>query len=311
MSRNESELSRRDFIVGCSGLAATGGIWTGGGATRVVDTHTHFYDVDRPGGVPWPPRSETVLYRPHLPPEFKQLTSRHGVVGTVVVEASPWLEDNQWVLDLAKESPGIVGFVGNLAVGEPGFADHLRRFRQNPLFIGLRLGERSLVGGVTQDVFMNDLRRVAGEGLALDALVGASGLVAVEQVARQIPSVRIMIDHLPFDALDHDLEKARQIISPLAARENIHAKVSNVIRLRGGKVVMEQAEYRSRLDLLWDLFGGKRLVYGSNWPVSNRISSYEQQLQVVAGYFQARGKVAVDDYFYGNSRRFYRWIERR
>jgi hypothetical protein len=28
-----------------------------------------------------------------------------------VVEASPWLEDNQWVLDLAKENRVIVGFV--------------------------------------------------------------------------------------------------------------------------------------------------------------------------------------------------------
>jgi L-fuconolactonase len=311
MVKDGYALTRRGFIEGCAGLAIAGRFKVSGGPGRVIDTHTHFYDVERAQGVPWPPRSEPVLYRTHLPPEFSRLTSRLGVVGTVVVEASPWLEDNQWVLDVAKESPGIVGFVGNLAVGEAGFAGHLRRFRRDRLFRGLRVGEKALLEGVGRVKFLDDLRRLAGEGLALDALVGLAGLEVVERVAREIPSLRIMIDHLPFVAFDGDQELARQRLVPLAARPNIYAKVSNVIRQRQGVVVKEPGEYRPRLDLLWDLFGGKRLVYGSNWPVSNRVSTYEEQFRVVTDYFEAKGRVAADDYFYGNSRRFYRWIERR
>jgi hypothetical protein len=30
-----------------------------------------------------------------------------GVTGAVVMEASPWVEDNQWVLNLAKKNPVI------------------------------------------------------------------------------------------------------------------------------------------------------------------------------------------------------------
>ena len=311
MAEGMSQQTRREFLQEAAGLMVGAAILPVVGQERVIDTHTHFYDIGRPQGVPWPSRSEAVLYRTHLPGEFGQITAGLGMVGTVVVEASPWLEDNQWVLDLARENPVIVGFVGNLAVGELGFADHLRRFRRNPLFRGLRLGEKSLIGGVGQVGFMDDLRRMAGEGLALDALVGLAGLEAVERVAREIPSLRIMIDHLPFVALDQDPEMARRRLGPLAARPNVYAKVSNVIRQRSGKVVTEQGEYRARLDLLWDLFGGKRLVYGSNWPVSNLVSSYEEQFRVVADYFRAQGRVAADDYFYGNSRRFYRWIERR
>jgi L-fuconolactonase len=311
MVRDERTLTRRDFMQGWAGLAIAGTFASVERGRRVIDTHTHFYDIDRPQGVPWPPRTEPVLYRTHLPPEFARLTARLGVVGTVVVEASPWLEDNQWVLDLAKESPGIVGFVGNLAVGESDFGANLRRFARQRLFRGLRLGERALVEGVGRVKFLDDLRRLAGEGLALDALVGLAGLAAVERVAREIPSLRIIVDHLPFVPLDQDPEGARRRIGPLAARPNIYAKVSNVIRQREGAVVTAAAEYGPRLDLLWDLFGQKRLVYGSNWPVSNRVSTYEEQLRVVADYFQAKGAGAADDYFYGNSRRFYRWIERR
>ena len=73
----------------------------------IIDTHTHFYDPTRPQGVPWPPPAERTLYRRVLPPEFVAVSQPHGVTATVVVEASPWLEDNQWVLDLATDNPVI------------------------------------------------------------------------------------------------------------------------------------------------------------------------------------------------------------
>ena len=54
-------------------------------------------------------------------------------------EASPWIEDNQWVLDLAEKDTIIVGVVGNLEAGKPQFAKQLERFQDNPLFRGIRL----------------------------------------------------------------------------------------------------------------------------------------------------------------------------
>src|SRR5438552_2260068 len=83
-------------------------------SVRAIDAHTHFYDPHRPQGVPWPGKGDKLLYRTVLPPEFKQLTKKHHVQGTIVVEASPWLEDNQWLLDLAAKEPFIVGVVGRL-----------------------------------------------------------------------------------------------------------------------------------------------------------------------------------------------------
>ena len=67
----------------------------------IIDTHTHFYDPTRPQGVPWPPKENQLLYRTVLPADAQALAAPVGVTGTVVVEASAWLEDNQWILDLA------------------------------------------------------------------------------------------------------------------------------------------------------------------------------------------------------------------
>src|SRR5689334_25281079 len=73
----------------------------------VIDTHTHFYDPNRPQGVPWPPRDDKLLYRTVLPKEYRAQPVPRPVTGTVVVEASPWVEDTQWVLDLAAKAPCI------------------------------------------------------------------------------------------------------------------------------------------------------------------------------------------------------------
>jgi hypothetical protein len=44
-----------------------------------IDAHTHYYDLSRPQGAPWPSKNNTLLYRTVLPAEFKALTKKHGI----------------------------------------------------------------------------------------------------------------------------------------------------------------------------------------------------------------------------------------
>ena len=88
----------------------------------IIDTHIHLYDPTRPQGVPWLSPDDEVLYRKVFPEDYKALAIPEGVTGTVVVEASEWVEDNQWILDIAADEPFIVGFVGNLQPGSEDFA---------------------------------------------------------------------------------------------------------------------------------------------------------------------------------------------
>src|SRR5687768_6475890 len=128
-------LNRREFLgtmaalaAGCAHLPVPGGI---------LDTHTHFYDPTRPEGVPWPPKDDRFLHRTVLPEEFAAMARPLGVSGTIVVEASSRVEDNQWVLDLARNNPIIKGMVGHLKPGKANFARDLNRFAANPLFCGI------------------------------------------------------------------------------------------------------------------------------------------------------------------------------
>jgi L-fuconolactonase len=109
-------ITRRTFL----GLAAVEAFLASaqndeaGRPSRIIDTHTHFYDPTRLQGVLWPGKSESLLYRQTLPEDLQRAAQGLRVNGTIVVEASPWLEDNQWLLDLANENPLIVGVVGHL-----------------------------------------------------------------------------------------------------------------------------------------------------------------------------------------------------
>src|ERR1022692_3895246 len=67
----------------------------------IIDTHIHLFDTTRPQGVPWPTKDNRVLYQPALPERYRKIATPLGIRGAIEVECSTWLEDNQWVLDIA------------------------------------------------------------------------------------------------------------------------------------------------------------------------------------------------------------------
>jgi predicted TIM-barrel fold metal-dependent hydrolase len=279
--------SRRRFLAGAAALAAPSPV-------RIIDTHTHFYDPSRPQGVPWPSPTDKLLYRTVLPPEFKKVAQPLGVVGTVVVEASAWVEDNQWVLDLAARDPFLLGLVGNLQPGQPEFGAQLARFVKNPKFVGIRVNAAALRKGLGSAGFLDDLRRLKDSDRELDVVGGGSLLADTAALAAKLPDLRIVIDHLPFDSAP-DLDE-------LAGANNVYAKISNVLR-KGG------SWSREAVDHVWTVFGERRVIYGSNWPVSDRVALYADVLRVVQEYCASKSAKARDNYFWRNALSAYRPIQ--
>lgn len=279
---------------------------------KIIDTHTHFYDPSRPQGVPWPPKSDPVLYETILPAQFREMTRPFGVRGTVAIEASPWLQDNEWILNLAKDNPIIVGFMGHLEPGKPEFRRNLERLARNPLFRGIRLNDRALAAGIREDSYVDDLRRMADLDLALDAIGQATMYPTLVSLTDQVPKLRIIIDHMPLDppADPGARAEAKAALGRLKHRPQVYSKVSGVLRQVNGSVPRNMAFYKHSLDDLWETFGPDRLVYGSNWPVSEHMAPYATVLKVVRDYFATKGPAASEKYFWKNSAAAYKWIAR-
>ena len=306
-------MSRRAFLAAAG--AAASSLADPTAPTMIVDTHAHFYNPARPGGVPWPPKDDALLYRTVLPAEYRRITRPLGITGVIEVEASPWVEDNQWVLDLAAKDPLLIGTVGNLEPGRPNFRQNLSRFHKNRLFLGMRFGYlwgRSLAAELPKPEFISDLKFLAETGLELDVVGGPSLLAEVVRITDQVPELRIVIDHLPYDPPEAGPARSvyQTALRELANRPEVYAKVSNVLRRSGGRVPTEVSFYRPSLDELWEVFGADRLVYGSNWPVSESIAPYSTAFRVVREYFAAKGREASEKYFWKNSKAAYRWSTR-
>lgn len=281
----------------------------------IIDTHAHFYDPARAGGVPWPEKNDKTLYRTVLPDEFVRLTKPLGITGVIEVEASPLVEDNEWVLDLAPNNPILIGTVGDLEPGKPDFRRNLIRFHKNPLFLGIRFGYlwgRSLATEFPKPQFIADLRFLAETGLELDVVGGPSLLAEVVRITDHVPALRIVIDHLPFDSPADSADRAEyvQALHELGKRRQVYAKVSNVLRRSQDRVPANLDFYRPSLDELWDVFGQDRLIYGSNWPVSDLVAPYDAVFRIVYEYFAAKGRDAFEKYFWKNSQAAYRWRAR-
>jgi predicted TIM-barrel fold metal-dependent hydrolase len=294
-------LDRRTFL-GAAAIAAA----AQPAPPRVIDTHIHLFDPTRPEGVPWPSKDNTTLYRPALPARYRTLTAGLNIAGVIEVECSPWLEDNQWVLDLAARDKLIVGTVGNLDPGHADFPRHLERFHRNPRFRGIRFGNlwgRNLSDEVAKPTFVAGLKRLADADLSLDTANPNPALIrAALAVTDRVPTLRVIIDHLA----QMDPATARPDLRELAARPQVFVKISQVVRRVDNRVPIDLAFYRDRLDELFTLFTEDRVLYGSDWPNSDQWAPYSDVFNLVRAYFATKSPDVQNKYFFRNSQSAYR-----
>jgi L-fuconolactonase len=272
---------------------------------KIIDTHIHLFDTTRPQGVPYPSRDNPVLWKPALPRRYRELAEPLGVTGAIAVEASPWLEDNLWLLETCGTDKFMVGAIGNLEPEKPEFHEYLDRFAKNKLFRGIRYGNlwrRSLRQAVKTYSFLDGVKHLAQAGLSLDTANQDQDLLeAVVVLSDRVPDLRIAIDHLP-NAIGH--LKDDGALRELAKRPLIYVKVSEVIQTQGDGV----ERYRAMLDRLWELFGEDRLMFGSDWPNWDTHTSLAESVGLVKAYVSGKSEAAAEKFFWKNSVAVYKWV---
>ena len=249
-----------------------------------------------------------------MPADWQALAHPHGVRETIVVEASPWLEDNQWVLDLAAQEKSILGFVGNLDPIDASFPQNLKRFATNPLFCGIRWRGELLSLEKNQPSVLAAAKLLASQGLQLDLNGPAHTLPHAARLAAAVPDLRIGIDHLGSPGDPKALNPGwKNGLYKFARHPNVFMKVSALVEQMEcpeGQAPADTSYYLPILDPLWHTFGPDRLIYGSNWPVSDKGAPYATVFSIVDSYFTSKGAEAREKYFWKNSLAAYRWKER-
>ena len=311
------DIERRTFLASLAASAVGPGLAAQAGPIPIIDTHIHLFDPHRPQGAPYTgPRSPNPPVAA-LPARYRTLAGPLGAVGAVKVEASPWIEDNLWVLEVAERDPIIVGVVGNLEPEKPEFPEYLDRYRKNRLFRGIRCGNlwgRDISAQVDSPAFIGGLRRLADADLVMDtANPRLSLLTAIVRATDRVPTLRVVLDHLPALPMpDTAADRAAldTALRELGARPQVFVKLSAIIHDVKGQVSTDVGSYKAWLDRLMDVFGEDRVVFGSDWPNSDGVAPIDRVFAMATAYFGGRTRAAAEKYFWKNSIAAYKWVRR-
>ena len=317
------DVSRRAFLTGVAATAAAT-------ATAVVampqaqappipiiDTHIHLFDPTRPQGAPYSGPRPAAGAAPiaAYPERYRALAVPLGVVGAVKVEASPWIEDNLWVLEVAQRDPIMVGVIGNLEPDKPEFPQYLERYHKNPLFRGIRYGNlwgRDITKQSTNPDFIGGLKLLAEADLVMDTANPRVPLLeAMIRISDAVPALRIVLDHLPsLDPAEAERAAYERALKEIGTRPRIYVKLSEIIHRVDGQVSTDLSAYRARLDMLLGVFGEDRILFGSDWPNSDGVAPVDKVFAVAKEYFLAKPRPIAEKYFWRNSVAAYKWIKR-
>jgi predicted TIM-barrel fold metal-dependent hydrolase len=199
--------------------------------------------------------------------------------------------------------------VGNLPAGTAEFRTELDRLARNPLFRGVRLRDVSS-SRLVDPAVRRDLRLLAEKNLSLDINGGPDLLPAIARLSAELPSLRILINHVANVRIDGERPPAAWLegMQAAAAQPNVYCKVSGLVEGSGRRNSAPAAVdfYRPVLDHVLKCFGEDRLVYGSNWPVSGLFADLATVHSIVKTYFSERGEKALRKVFAQNCYAFYR-----
>lgn len=282
---------------------------TWAGDSELIDCHVHLWELSRPEGISWIKKEDPVLYRDFLPKTHEAVAKANGVVGVVLVQAGQSIPDNQWNLDITAHNRKLYrGLIGNLSpvIGTDDFKPLLTKLCEDPRYLGYRLSGR--YQNDLSEAFYRDLALTAEMGKSVDVLVDKYSLKDVDAMARRVPKLRIILDHFGNIRLDGNTLDAQWVedFRSVAKQPNVYCKVSALYgRVQKQPAPKDLAFYRPILDLAFDCFGEERLIFGSDWPVSETTGDYASVIALTRSYFDAKGPEVSDKLFHRNAVRFY------
>jgi predicted TIM-barrel fold metal-dependent hydrolase len=310
-------IERRAFLGGLAAAAVRPVVRAQPQDIPIIDTHIHLFDPNRPQGAPYTGPKTSSPPVAALPARYRALAAPLGAVGAIKVEASPWIEDNLWVLEVAERDSIVVGVVGNLEPEKPEFAEYLERYRKNRLFRGIRCGNlwgRDLTTQVESPAFIAGLKRLAEADLVMDtANPRLSLLQAIVRATDQVPTLRVVLDHLPalpLPATAADRATLDSVLRELGARPQIYVKLSAIIHNVNGTISTDLDSYRPWLDRLMAVFGENRVIFGSDWPNSDGVAPVDKVFAIAKEYFASQPRAVAEKYFWKNSIAAYKWVRR-
>jgi L-fuconolactonase len=245
----------------------------------IVDAHHHFWDPAA-ADYPWLTDELATIRRAFGPVDLEPHLRAVGVNATVLVQTRSSVEETVEFLAVAQVTPFVRGVVGWVDLTDPAVGDTIERLPAGAggnRLAGIRhqAHDEPDPDWLIRDDVVRGIKAVGRAGLVYDLLVRPRELPVALALARRLPDVRFVIDHIAKPPISSgELEPWAGLIAPFRELEHVACKVSGMVT-EADWSSWTPFDLQPYVDHVLDVFGPDRLLFGSDWPVCLLASTYE------------------------------------
>jgi len=249
----------------------------------MIDAHHHLWKYSA-AEYGWITPEMRALQRDFLPDDLEKLMHHFGIDGTVAVQARQTLEETRWLLELAHQHELIRGVVGWAPLTQgTAVKAQLERFAADRELRGIRhvIQDESDERYILRPDFNEGVRALRGFGLRFDILIFEKHLPAAIEFVDRHPNQVFILDHIAKPRIkDKILAPWDRNLRELAKRQNVYCKLSGMVT-EADHHRWSPETLQPYIDIVLEVFGPKRIMYGSDWPVLLLAAEYGQWYGVV------------------------------
>lgn len=241
-----------------------------------IDAHQHFWHVAR-RDYPWLTEDAfPALYRDFDPPDLAPLIERCGIDATVLVQGAETASETEFLLGIADATPfvaGVVGWGDLLAADAPA---RVERLAGRSKLVALRPMLEILADDewILKAHLAPGIRAMEECGLCLDALIRPRHLPILNRFLANHPNLAVVIDHAAKpDIAGQEIDEWAREIREVAASSRAFVKLSGLATEAAPGWTADTL--RPYVEVLFEAFGSRRIMWGSDWPVLNVAGDYE------------------------------------
>lgn len=274
----------------------------------MIDAHQHYWNPAR-GDYDWMPMDNEILARQYAPADLTPHLKKYNIKATVLVQAAATIQETEYMLGIADAAPNVAGVVGWIDFEKPDDLTHLKRLAKHPKFLGVRPMIQDLpdVDWMLRSDVQWAFQAVSDLDLTFDALGFPQHLANFLTILKRYPDLRVVVDHCMKPQIrDHSPDNLAfwaDGMTRIAEQTKAFCKFSALVT--EAKPDWSVADLRPYTDHLFTVFGPDRMMWGSDWPVCQLATTYEEWRDAaveLTSHLDEAGRAAV---FGGTAKAFY------
>ena len=242
----------------------------------VIDSHVHVWRRDPL--FPWAAETKTPPDRDATAEQLLTLMAASGVQAAVLIQVIFYRWDNRYVASVLKKYPRQFRGVARVNPEDPAAPDHLSRLTEQDGFRGVRISPAGdAAGDWIRGPLMEPLwRRCRDLRVPMTVLAPVSRMPDVMPLLERFPDLTVVIDHMA----DSPPSKPGELEKLLALQRfpKVSVKISHSWSLSGG--AYPYMDSQGQILRLYDGFGPRRLLAGTDWPLVENFCTYTQAVDL-------------------------------